>query len=63
MVGGSFDLELNYDIRDSFEILTMFELFERVANKTKVSNHFHISQMEVLVFIQFLTKNVSTYTV
>ena len=37
MVGGNFDLELNYDIRDPFDILTMFELFERVATKTKVS--------------------------
>ena len=39
MVGGSFDLELNYDIRDPFDILTMFELFERVSTETKVSNH------------------------
>ena len=37
MVGGSFDLELNYDVQDSFDILTMFELFERVSSKTKVS--------------------------
>eukprot|EP00795_Rhopilema_esculentum_P000600 gene600-10293_t len=35
IVGGNFDLELNYDIRDPFDVLTVFELFERVSTKSK----------------------------
>ena len=56
MVGGSFDLELNYDIQDPFDILAMFELFERVSTKTKVSD----LQNFILISTPYIPPNVSS---
>ena len=37
IVGGNFDLELCYDIRDPFDVLAILDLFDRISTKAKVS--------------------------